>query len=209
MTPCGLSKQADMTGIPRPASPVRAFPLSDGKPSPAGAGSARPWNDTYTAQPYRYKRRDTRNTFTYWHVPLLIVIVWLLLQIDKRDSSRNQDALVFSRQLGWHCKHKRLHWRRSSSRVCSPRFKNASKTLTFCVAERVGFEPTVTKKATTVFETAPFVHSGTSPNVGWVVKSSFLSFSPQSGKEIDQQLGSFLTEDPIAHRYPVVQAWMV
>ena len=32
------------------------------------------------------------------------------------------------------------------------------------LAERVGFEPTVTRKATTVFETAPFSHSGTSPN---------------------------------------------
>ena len=31
-------------------------------------------------------------------------------------------------------------------------------------AERVGFEPTVAHKTTTVFETAPFVHSGTSPN---------------------------------------------
>ena len=30
-------------------------------------------------------------------------------------------------------------------------------------AERVGFEPTVTTCATTVFETAPFNHSGTSP----------------------------------------------
>ena len=30
-------------------------------------------------------------------------------------------------------------------------------------AERVGFEPTVARRATTVFETAPFVHSGTSP----------------------------------------------
>ncbi len=31
------------------------------------------------------------------------------------------------------------------------------------LAERVGFEPTVATKATAVFETAPFVHSGTSP----------------------------------------------
>ncbi len=30
-------------------------------------------------------------------------------------------------------------------------------------AERVGFEPTVAVRPTTVFETAPFVHSGTSP----------------------------------------------
>ncbi len=30
-------------------------------------------------------------------------------------------------------------------------------------AERVGFEPTVTTRATTVFETAPIGHSGTSP----------------------------------------------
>jgi hypothetical protein len=31
-------------------------------------------------------------------------------------------------------------------------------------AERVGFEPTVTTKATTVFETAPIGRSGTSPS---------------------------------------------
>ncbi len=31
-------------------------------------------------------------------------------------------------------------------------------------AERVGFEPTVATRATTVFETVPFNHSGTSPN---------------------------------------------
>ncbi len=30
-------------------------------------------------------------------------------------------------------------------------------------AEGVGFEPTVAHKATTVFETAPIVHSGTPP----------------------------------------------
>ena len=31
------------------------------------------------------------------------------------------------------------------------------------LAEREGFEPSVAAKATTVFETAPIVHSGTSP----------------------------------------------
>lgn len=31
------------------------------------------------------------------------------------------------------------------------------------MAEREGFEPSVRKKRTTVFETAPFNHSGTSP----------------------------------------------
>src|SRR5512140_318067 len=31
------------------------------------------------------------------------------------------------------------------------------------LAERVGFEPTVATRATTVFETVPFNHSGTSP----------------------------------------------
>jgi hypothetical protein len=36
------------------------------------------------------------------------------------------------------------------------------------VAERVGFEPTVVQRATTVFETAPINHSGTSP-FGWVL----------------------------------------
>ncbi len=34
------------------------------------------------------------------------------------------------------------------------------------LAERVGFEPTVREVPTTVFETVPFNHSGTSPNGG-------------------------------------------
>jgi hypothetical protein len=36
-------------------------------------------------------------------------------------------------------------------------------------AERVGFEPTVTHGATTVFETVPFNRSGTSPNSGAII----------------------------------------
>jgi hypothetical protein len=34
----------------------------------------------------------------------------------------------------------------------------------FDLAERVGFEPTVAQRATTVFETVPFSRSGTSPS---------------------------------------------
>jgi hypothetical protein len=33
----------------------------------------------------------------------------------------------------------------------------------------VGFEPTVTHRATTVFETVPFNRSGTSPNSGAII----------------------------------------
>ena len=33
-----------------------------------------------------------------------------------------------------------------------------------CFAEKEGFEPSVPIKSTTVFETAPFDHSGISPN---------------------------------------------
>jgi hypothetical protein len=36
-------------------------------------------------------------------------------------------------------------------------------------AERVGFEPTVGQRPTTVFETAPFNHSGTSPFRGLII----------------------------------------
>ena len=47
-------------------------------------------------------------------------------------------------------------------------------------AERVGFEPTMTTRAITVFETAPFNHSGTSP-AGRIITefpyNSALSFS--------------------------------
>jgi hypothetical protein len=42
--------------------------------------------------------------------------------------------------------------------------RQANKNLH--IAERVGFEPTVARKATTVFETVPFNRSGTSPNSG-------------------------------------------
>ena len=37
------------------------------------------------------------------------------------------------------------------------------KSKVSSLAERVGFEPTVGTSPTTVFETAPFNHSGTSP----------------------------------------------
>ncbi len=37
------------------------------------------------------------------------------------------------------------------------------KCYGYFLAERVGFEPTMAKKAITVFETVPFNHSGTSP----------------------------------------------
>ncbi len=43
------------------------------------------------------------------------------------------------------------------------RSRAVSCSETLRSAERVGFEPTVAARATTVFETAPFVHSGTSP----------------------------------------------
>ena len=46
-------------------------------------------------------------------------------------------------------------------------------------AERVGFEPTVTTSATTVFETAPIGHSGTSPN-GW----NYTINPPSFGKQV-------------------------
>ena len=36
-------------------------------------------------------------------------------------------------------------------------------------AERVGFEPTVTVKATTLFESAPINRSGTSPFIDFVI----------------------------------------
>ena len=39
------------------------------------------------------------------------------------------------------------------------------ETWFLSLAEGVGFEPTVAIKTTTVFETVPFVHSGTLPRV--------------------------------------------
>ena len=38
-------------------------------------------------------------------------------------------------------------------------------SLRFDPAERVGFEPTAVTRAATVFETVPFNHSGTSPDM--------------------------------------------
>ena len=46
------------------------------------------------------------------------------------------------------------------------------------LAEGVGFEPTVTSRATTVFETAPIVHSGTPPGYS-VVRRSLKSAKKQ------------------------------
>jgi hypothetical protein len=41
---------------------------------------------------------------------------------------------------------------------------NQHSSISNSQAERVGFEPTVGARPTTVFETAPIGHSGTSPN---------------------------------------------
>ncbi len=46
------------------------------------------------------------------------------------------------------------------------RVANCAPSQTCFQAERVGFEPTMTTRAITVFETAPFNHSGTSPAKG-------------------------------------------
>jgi hypothetical protein len=43
------------------------------------------------------------------------------------------------------------------------------KHFSWLLAERVGFEPTVARRATTVFETVPFNRSGTSPNSGAII----------------------------------------
>ncbi len=67
------------------------------------------------------------------------------------------------------------------------------------LAERVGFEPTVREVPTTVFETVPFNHSGTSPNGGegeytslfglCHVISRGLDSSPRSEKVFQEPLG--------------------
>ena len=51
------------------------------------------------------------------------------------------------------------------------------------LAERVGFEPTVAQRTTTVFETAPFNHSGTSPRGVDIIarRSSDIHTFPQLG----------------------------
>jgi hypothetical protein len=41
----------------------------------------------------------------------------------------------------------------------------------FYSAEREGFEPSVVHRATTVFETAPFSHCGTSPNAKIILEN--------------------------------------
>jgi hypothetical protein len=64
---------------------------------------------------------------------------------------------------------KYLNMNRISQRVFSGEelIVNHEKVRKNKTAERVGFEPTVTKLATTVFETAPIGRSGTSPCGGY------------------------------------------
>ena len=49
------------------------------------------------------------------------------------------------------------------SEIAQPELSELESAIVNNLAERVGFEPTVAQRTTTVFETAPFVHSGTSP----------------------------------------------
>ncbi len=49
-------------------------------------------------------------------------------------------------------------------------------------AERVGFEPTVATRATTVFETVPIVHSGTSPACRHPLYSNLKTHTPAGYK---------------------------
>ena len=54
--------------------------------------------------------------------------------------------------------HKRGCEGRTEAKICSTLAK-----IYYILAERQGFEPWETQRASTVFETAPFNHSGTSP----------------------------------------------
>jgi hypothetical protein len=59
----------------------------------------------------------------------------------------------------------------------------------FQVAERVGFEPTVATRTTTVFETVPFNRSGTSPNSGANYILNIQAFVQSRIKNLVQAMG--------------------
>ena len=56
-------------------------------------------------------------------------------------------------------------------------------------AERVGFEPTVTRRTTTVFETAPIGHSGTSPMGQIITESRAIAYSRDGRAVISRNSG--------------------
>ena len=64
------------------------------------------------------------------------------------------------------------------------------------LAERVGFEPTVPLARTTVFETAPFDHSGTSP---WSYLAEREGFEPS----VESPLHTISSRAPSATRTPL------
>ena len=68
------------------------------------------------------------------------------------------------------------HWENENSQK-----ETYLRAVYLASAERVGFEPTVAARTTTVFETAPIVHSGTSPWLGFyysAVQTRVLRFLP-------------------------------
>jgi hypothetical protein len=73
----------------------------------------------------------------------------------------------------------------------------STQAVLWRMAERVGFEPTVTQKATTVFETAPIDHSGTSP---------MLLRRPQGREKRLQLLAALRPQNTTIQVAPMVQA---
>jgi hypothetical protein len=81
--------------------------------------------------------------------------------VAERGSKIQRDGLRVRRGPGSFTAGQRgAHATRSDS---AARAQSGERTFSSQGAERVGFEPTVAQRTTTVFETAPFNHSGTSP----------------------------------------------
>ena len=78
------------------------------------------------------------------------------------------------------------------------------------LAEGVGFEPTETRKTSTVFETVPFVHSGTLPFIDASGLSRYLlpRFSSANGEEIAQQLAGFVATTSTVNIGPMVETFI-
>ena len=78
------------------------------------------------------------------------------------------------------------------------------------LAEGVGFEPTETRKTSTVFETVPFVHSGTLPFIDASGLSRYLlpRFSSANGEEIAQQLAGFVATTSTVNVGPMVETFI-
>ena len=71
--------------------------------------------------------------------------------------------------------------------------RDEKRKLSTSLAEEVGFEPTVPRRGTPVFETGPFNHSGTPPRVARLGDGRFCGTA--LFEEVGEDLAAFWLED--------------